>query len=78
MQVQHTGSGLFLSQRQYMLEILNRAGMTDCKPCTTPMDVNPKLSADGPPVSDPTDFQSLAGALQYPTLTHPDLLVYAV
>jgi uncharacterized protein YbaR (Trm112 family) len=60
MQVQHTGSGLFLSQRQYMLEILDRAGMTDCKPCTTPVDVNPKLSADGPPVSDPTDFRSLA------------------
>ena len=56
MQVQHTNSGLFLSQRQYMLEILNRAGMTYCKPYTTPMDVNSKLSVDGPPVSDPTDF----------------------
>ena len=46
-----------------MLEILDRAGMTDCKPCTTPVDVNPKLSTDGPPMSDPTDFRSLAGAL---------------
>ena len=63
MQVQHTCSGLFLSQRQYMLEILDRAGMTDCKPCTTPVDVNPKLFANGPPVLDPTDFRSLAGAL---------------
>jgi len=77
MQVQHTGSGLFLSQRQYMLEILDRAGMTDCKPCTTPVDVNPKLSADGPPVSDPTYFRSLAGALQYLTFTRPDIS-YAV
>ena len=63
MQVPHTGSGIFLSQRPYMLEILDRAGMIDCKPCTTPVDVNPKLSADGPPVLDPTDFRSLAGAL---------------
>jgi hypothetical protein len=77
MQVQHTGSGLFLSQRQYMLEILDRAGMTDCKPCTTPVVVNPKLSTDGPPVSDPTDFRSLAGALQYLTFTRPDIS-YAV
>jgi hypothetical protein len=31
----------FLSQRQYMLEILDRAGMTDCKSCTTLVDLNP-------------------------------------
>jgi hypothetical protein len=77
MLVQHTGSGLFLSQRRYMLEILGRVGMTDYKPCTTPVDVNPKLSADGPPASDPTDFRSLAGALQYLTFTRPDIS-YAV
>jgi hypothetical protein len=77
MQVQHTASGLFLSQRQYMLDILNRAGMSDCKSCTTPVDLNPKLPADGNPVSDPTDFRSLAGALQYLTFTRPDLS-YAV
>ena len=77
MQVQHTSSGLFLSQRQYMLEILDRAGMTNCKPSTTPVDLNPKLSADGAPVSDPTDYRSLAGALQYLTFTRPDIS-YAV
>jgi hypothetical protein len=73
MHVQHTSSGLFLSQRQYILEILDRAGMTDCKSCTTPVDLNPKLSADGDPVADPTDFRSLAGALQYLTFTRPDI-----
>jgi hypothetical protein len=26
-----------------MLEILDRAGITDCKPCTTPVDMNLKL-----------------------------------
>lgn len=77
MNVQHTPDGLFLSQRQYMLEILDRAGMTDCKACTTPVDLNPKLPADGAPVSDPTDFRSLAGASQYLTFTRPDLS-YAV
>jgi len=41
MQVQRVGSDLFLSQRQYMIEILDRAGMADCKPCATPVDLNP-------------------------------------
>jgi len=49
MHVQRRGTGLFLSQRQYMVELLERAGMVECKPCTTPVDINPKLPADGPP-----------------------------
>ena len=78
MHVQRSGSGLLLSQRQYMVEILQRAGMFDCKPCATPVDTNPKLPVDGGvPVSDPTDFCSLAGALQYLTFTRPDIS-YAV
>jgi hypothetical protein len=78
MQVQHTTTGLFLSQRQYMIDILDRAGMAECKPCSTPVDVNPKLSGTiGNPVADPTDFRSLAGALQYLTFTRLDIS-YAV
>jgi hypothetical protein len=30
--------GLLLHQRQYALDILERAWMTDCKPCSTPVD----------------------------------------
>jgi len=78
MHVQRSGAGLLLSQRQYMMDILERAGMSDCKPCATPVVANPKLSADGGvPVADPTDFRSLAGALQYLTFTRPDI-AYAV
>jgi hypothetical protein len=73
MHVQRTASGLFLSQHQYMLDILDRAGMADRKPCSTPVDLNPKLSADGAPISDPTDFRSLARALQYLTFTRPNI-----
>ena len=58
-------SGLFLHQRQSALDILERAGMTDCKPCSTPVDTQTKLSADlGDLVADPTAYRSLAGALQ--------------
>jgi hypothetical protein len=71
-------SGLFLHQRQYALDILERTRMTDCKPCSTPVDTQAKLSADlGDPVVDPTAYRSLAGALQYLTFTRPDL-TYAV
>jgi hypothetical protein len=78
MEVQRRDGCLFLSQHQYMKEILDRAGMSDCKSCSTPVDTNPKLSqVIGDPIADPTDFRSLAGALQYLTFTRPDI-AYAV
>ena len=75
-----TGSsdGLFLSQRQYAVDLLQRAGMAECHSTSTPVDTRAKLSAtDGAPVADATQYRSLAGALQYLTLTRPDL-AYAV
>ncbi|CAL9215782.1 unnamed protein product [Arabidopsis halleri] len=62
--------GLFLSQSLYAQEILERAGMSDCKPIATPVDLKSKLSSSiGEPVKDPTFYRSLAGALQYLTFT---------
>jgi hypothetical protein len=72
-----SSSGMMLSQRQYALDLLERAGMTACKPCITPVDTMAKLSSDGPPVADPTLYRSLVGALQYLTFTRPDI-TYAV
>ena len=78
MEVQRCNGGLLLTQRQYMLDILERAGMSACKPCSTPVDTNPNVSAtSGPPVADATAFRSLDGALQYLTLTRPEIS-YAV
>ncbi|KAL9999878.1 putative RNA-directed DNA polymerase [Helianthus debilis subsp. tardiflorus] len=71
-------TGLFLDQAQYTKDIITRASMTACKPCTTPVDLSSKLSAsDGPLFHDPTLYRSLAGALQYLTFTRPDIS-YAV
>ena len=69
---------MFLSQRQCALDLLQQAGMSECHSTTTPVDTKAKLSAtDGAPVVDPSEYRSLAGALQYLTLTRPDL-AYAV
>lgn len=64
MHVQPSGGGLLLSQRQYVVELLDHTGMSDYKPCLTPVDTNLKVAAeDGAPVPDATDYHSLAGAL---------------
>ncbi|GJS60756.1 ribonuclease H-like domain-containing protein [Tanacetum coccineum] len=71
--VTHNGSGMFLSQQKYATEVLDRAGMLNCKPCHTHVDTDSKLSADGAPISDSTLYRSLAEALQYLTFTRPDI-----
>ncbi|GJX75879.1 ribonuclease H-like domain-containing protein [Tanacetum coccineum] len=72
-----TRNGIFLSQSKYATEILERAKMLNCNPCRIPVDTEKKLGPEGPPVADPTQYRSLAEALQYLTFTRPDLS-YAV
>nr|XP_020164445.1 uncharacterized mitochondrial protein AtMg00810-like [Aegilops tauschii subsp. strangulata] len=72
--VSRSASGMLLSQHQYAIDPLQRAGMMDCNPCVTPIDTRCKLSADeGALVADATEYRSFAGALQYLTLTRPDI-----
>jgi hypothetical protein len=62
--VERRPGGLFLHQCTYTLDILKRAVMADCKPCTTPVNLQVKLAGDsGPPVEDVSQFQSIARAL---------------
>jgi hypothetical protein len=72
--VERRPDGLFLHQRTYTLDNLKRAVMANCKPCTTPIDLQAKLAGDsGPPVEDASQFRSIAGALQYLTFTRADI-----
>jgi hypothetical protein len=71
--VKHTPFGFFLSQERYAEDILERAGMTQCKPVATPIDCKGKLSAVGAAIDDSSSYSSLAGALMYLTVTRPDL-----
>ncbi|GKB05903.1 ribonuclease H-like domain-containing protein [Tanacetum coccineum] len=66
-------SGIFLSQKKYAVEILERAHMVNCNPSRTPVATESKLGIDG----DLTLYQSLAGSLHYLTFTRPDIS-YAV
>ncbi|GJS76145.1 ribonuclease H-like domain-containing protein [Tanacetum coccineum] len=70
---QRSASGMFLSQSKFVVEIIERAHMQNCNPCQTPVDTESKLGSDGEPVSEPTLYHSLAGALQYLTFKRPNL-----
>ncbi|XP_019160565.1 PREDICTED: uncharacterized protein LOC109157127 [Ipomoea nil] len=59
-----------------MGDILKRASMSDCKPLTTPASVSQAESSDEL-YDNPNQYRTLAGALQYLTVTRPDLS-YAV
>nr|GEV67712.1 ribonuclease H-like domain-containing protein [Tanacetum cinerariifolium] len=52
--VTRDSSGMFLSQKKYTVEILERASMVHCNPSRTPVDTESKLSTTGDVVSDPT------------------------
>ncbi|GJW28974.1 ribonuclease H-like domain-containing protein [Tanacetum coccineum] len=54
--VRHS-TGLFLSQRKYALQLLERAHMVNCNPSRTPVDTESRLGPDGVPVQDPTMYR---------------------
>ncbi|GKF19963.1 ribonuclease H-like domain-containing protein, partial [Tanacetum coccineum] len=45
---------LFLSQKKYARQLLERAHMVNCNPSRTPIDTDSKLGSDGVPVQDHT------------------------
>lgn len=67
-------SGLFLSQERYALDLLAAAGMSDCFDISTPLPIRLNKVPDQNTIfASPSYFRSLAGKLQYLTLTRPDL-----
>lgn len=75
-EVKENSDGLLLTQDKCTLDILQRVNMLHCKPVSTPLAVNEKLSAFcGSSLSskDATVYHSIVGALQYLTMTRPDI-----
>ena len=72
-----TTNGVLLSQQRYIKDILTRTKMLEAKPVTTPMASSISLSAyEGEPFSDHTLFRSTVGALQYLSITRPDIAFF--
>jgi hypothetical protein len=44
--IRQRNQGIFISQTNYIREMLKRIGMEDCKPVITPMQTNYKLRKD--------------------------------
>lgn len=68
-----TTKGLHLSQSHYVHSILERTNMLDYKPMSTPLEVKTKGLNNTLPYGDTTHYRGVVGALQYLTLTRPDL-----
>ncbi len=72
---------LHISQREYLKNVLDRFGMSDCNPISTPMDINVKLSKQDCPITQEDrnrmygiPYQSAVGAIMYAMLgTRPDI-----
>ena len=73
-EIVRTEEGIWLSQRQYALDMLSKYGMADCKPIAMPLDQNLKLRADeGQVLEDVTMYRKIVGSLIYLTISRPDL-----
>ena len=73
-EAKRTNAGLVLSQSKYTLDLLYKTGMQSCKPSKTPVMLGSKLSLHSKSsLSDPHEYRSVVGALQYLTITRPDL-----
>ena len=74
----HDSTGSYLSRAKYASDLLARAGLTDCKTTSTPVDPQIRLTPlDGTLLSDATLYRQLVGSLVYLTVTRPDI-AYAV
>ncbi|XP_049360646.1 secreted RxLR effector protein 161-like [Solanum verrucosum] len=74
LQFHQTEEGIFLSQRKYARDLLNKFGMLNCKPVATPMNISEKLQqVNEEELTDAKRFRSLVGGLIYLTHTRPDI-----
>lgn len=73
-EVKRTPSYMYLTQTKYVLDLVRRTDMHDAKPLKSPVQTGLKLSRyDGDRLSNAQEYCTIVGALQYITLTRPDI-----
>ncbi|XP_026399527.1 uncharacterized protein LOC113295403 [Papaver somniferum] len=67
-------NSLVLTQKKYTLELLKKANMLDCKPCSTPVVKESRASIhDGVLLENAAEYRTIVGSLQYLTNIRPDI-----
>ena len=74
-EVVQSAEGVFISQKKYTLEILDRFQMKNCNSVSTPTDLGLKLVKEGAGKTvDATLYKQIVGSLMYLTSTRPDIM----
>ncbi|KAI3746135.1 hypothetical protein L6452_08557 [Arctium lappa] len=75
LQVKQKKDGIFISQSKYVKDILDKCGLTDSKPASTPMETHKQITVDleGEDV-DVHLYRSMIGSLMYLTASRPDIM----
>ncbi|KAJ9566153.1 hypothetical protein OSB04_002119 [Centaurea solstitialis] len=73
--VKQKPEGIFINQSKYVASMLQKFGMNDAKPASTPMETHKHLTADveGEEV-DVHHYRSMIGSLMYLTASRPDIM----
>nr|XP_016475181.1 PREDICTED: uncharacterized protein LOC107796866 [Nicotiana tabacum] len=82
-EVMRSNKGILLNQRKYALQLISEVGLSSCKPVSTPMEQNHKLTTveydkhvgniDDAELQEASSYQKLIGKLLYLTITRPDI-----
>ena len=73
-EVAHQKYSVFLSQRKYVVDLLEETGLSGCKLANTPIEANVDLWFDNNhTLDDPRRYRRLLGKLIYLTVIRPDI-----
>ena len=76
LEVRKNSNSIILNQGKYTSDILKRFGMWNCKPMSSPMEINLhklKEAATESPSIDSTLYREMIGSLMYLVNTRPDI-----